>query len=76
MEVMNWPDDAFVPVANDENRQLMQQLQQLIETKENRAIHLKQLDQRVKLLTDHHQNAQADVIENLVNSEINNLRFP
>lgn len=66
MEVMNWPDDAFVPVANEENRQLMEQLQQQIQAKESRAIHLKQLDQRVKLITDHHQNAQADVIQNLV----------
>lgn len=66
MEMINWPDDAFVPVANDENRHLMEHLQQLIVKKENQENHLKQLDQRVKLLTDHYQNAQSDVLQNLV----------
>lgn len=63
---MHWPDDGFVPVANEENRRLMEQLQQLIEAKEIRATHLKQLDQRLTLLADHHKNAQADVVQNLV----------
>lgn len=66
MEMIDWPDDAFVPVANEENRKLMEHLQQLIETKENQGKHLKELDQRVKLLTDHYQNAQSDMLQNLV----------
>lgn len=66
MDVMQWSDDAFVPVANEENQNLMEQLRRLVEAKENRSIHLKQLDQRVKLLTDHHKNAEGDVVQNLV----------
>lgn len=75
MEMINWPDDAFVPVANDENRKLMEQLQQLIETKENQGNHLKQLDRRVKLLTEHYQNAQSDVLQNLVFIRKNIISF-
>lgn len=60
MESMGWPEDAFIPIANDENRQLMKSIEQQIEAKQMK------LSERVKLLKEHHQNAQNDVVQNLV----------
>lgn len=67
METMNWPEDAFVPIANEENRKLMDRLQQLLETKDNKANHLKQLNERTELLRAHYKDAETDINQNLVN---------
>lgn len=66
LETMGWPDDAFVPIANEENRQLMESIEQQMEAKQMKIRHRDQLNERVKLLRDHHRNAEAAIIENLV----------
>lgn len=66
METMKWPDDAFVPIANEENRKLMECLQDLMSEKYHRAEYYKRLSDRLFLLKDHHQNAQSDIVQNLV----------
>lgn len=66
METMGWPEDAFIPIANDENRKLMESIEQQMEAKRMKISHRDQLNERVKLLNDHHRNAETGIIENLV----------
>lgn len=66
METMGWPEDAFIPIANEENRKLMESIEHQMETKQRKISHLDQLNERVKLLRDHHRNAETGIIENLV----------
>lgn len=68
METMGWPEDAFIPIANDENRRLMQRIEEQIAAKNMKTEHRAQLDERVQLLRDHHQNTSAGIIQNLVRS--------
>lgn len=73
LDKMGWTDDAFVPVANEENRQLMQRIQQLIDEKSSKIHFNAQLKDRVKWLTGHRENTQADIQQNMVCSAINFL---
>lgn len=66
MEAMGWPEDAFIPIANEENRKLMESIEKQMEIKQMKISHRDQLNGRVKLLMDHHRTAEAAVIENLV----------
>lgn len=66
MGTMSWPEDAFMPIANDENRKLMESIEQQMEAKRMKTEHRDQLTERVKLLKEHHQNAQTGVVQNLV----------
>lgn len=66
MESMGWPEDAFMPIANDENRRLMESIEQEMEAKKMKTEHREQLTDRVKMLKDHFQNAQIGVVQNLV----------
>lgn len=66
MASMEWPEDAFVPIANEENRKLMEHLQNLSNDKIDKAKHLKQLAERLNLLRDHYHDAQADIAQNMV----------
>lgn len=68
METMGWPEDAFIPIANDENRRLMESIEQQIEAKRMKIHHRDQLKDRVKLLNDHHFNTESGIIENLVSA--------
>lgn len=66
LDSMGWPDDAFIPIANDENRRLLENIEQQMEEKKMKTFHLDRLVERVKLLNDHYQNAEIGVIQNLV----------
>lgn len=66
MQSLNWPDDAFMPIANDENRRLMNRMEELITAKDKKSKFLEQLEERVKWFSEHHQNAKADFTLNLV----------
>lgn len=66
METMGWPEDAFVPIANEENRKLMENIERQMEVNKMKISHRDQLNERVKLLRDHHRNAETGFIENLV----------
>ncbi|XP_031638654.1 coiled-coil domain-containing protein 39 [Contarinia nasturtii] len=65
METIGWPEDAFMPIANDENRRLMENIEQYMEAKKMKTQHRNQLTERVNMLKDHFQNAQNGVIQNL-----------
>lgn len=66
LDSMGWPDDAFIPIANDENRRLLENIEQQMEEKKMKTFHRDRLVERVKLLNDHYQNAEIGVIQNLV----------
>lgn len=66
MESMGWPEDAFMPIANNENRRFMESIEQEMEAKKMKTEHREQLTDRVKMLKDHFQNAQIGVVQNLV----------
>lgn len=66
METMGWPEDAFIPIANDENRRLMRQIEEQMEAKKMKTEHRVQLNERVNLLKEHHQNTEAGINQNLV----------
>lgn len=68
MGAMGWPDDAFIPIANDENRELMKSIEQKMEAKRIKIQHREQLTERVEMLRNHNQNAEAGVVQNLVRS--------
>lgn len=70
MEAMGWPEDAFIPIANEENRKLLESIEQQMEIKQLKISHRDQLNERVKLLRDHHHNAETGIIENLVRNVI------
>lgn len=75
METMGWPEDAFMPIANEENRILMQCIEEQMEAKKMKTEHRDQLTQRVKLIEDHHKNAQIGLAENLVREFLGILRI-
>lgn len=66
MDTLGWPKDAFIPIANEENRQLMEQMQNMLNAKEQKCKLYEQLQERVKWLEEHHKNAEADIQQNLV----------
>lgn len=66
METMGWPEDALIPIANEENRKLMESIEQQMEAQKMKISHRDHLNERVKLLRDHHRNAEIGITENLV----------
>lgn len=68
LESIGWPDDAFTPIANDENRQILEHIEHQMEEKTMKTSHRDQLTERVKLLKDHYQNAEIGVTQNMVNA--------
>lgn len=66
MEAMGWPEDAFMPIANEENRRLMQNIEKGMEVKKMKIEHRVQLNERVNLLNEHLQNTEAGIGQNLV----------
>lgn len=75
LDSMGWPDDAFLPIANDENRRLLENIEQQMEAKKMKTSHRDRLVERVKLLNDHLQNAEIGVIQNMVKELVNFLRW-
>lgn len=66
LETLDWPEDAFLPIANEVNRQLMESIEVNIETKKSKTEYRNQLIDRVNLLKEHHQHAESGVLQNLV----------
>lgn len=66
MQSMGWTDDSFIPFASDENKGLMDALQQLLRRKSDKSALNEQINERVKWLKEHFSNAHADVNQNLV----------
>lgn len=66
MALIGWNEKAFVPIANDENRQLMDAIRVLEHGKENKCGLKEQLGERVIWLKQHVENSQGDLQRNLV----------
>lgn len=66
MESMGWTDGTFVPIANDENKILMEQMQHLNEEKEHKVQLEQQFNDRFHRLTKNLVNTQQSINENSV----------
>lgn len=75
IEAMGWPEDAFMPIANDENRRLIESIEQEMEAKKMKTEHRDQLGERTKMLKDHFQRAQVGVIQNLVSCFLHTMEY-
>lgn len=74
LESIGWPEDAFMPIANDENRNLLESIEQQMKSKKMLIVHRDQLSERVELLNEHHQNAQIGLVQNLVRENRRSLK--
>lgn len=66
MQSMGWTDGSFVPIANDENKLLMEQMQHLTEQKEHKINLEKQFNDRFNRLTKNLGSAEQSIQENSV----------
>lgn len=66
MESMGWTDGTFVPIANDENKFLIEDMQRLSEQKEHKIQCEQQFNDRFNRLTKNLGNAQQSIQENSV----------
>lgn len=66
MESMGWTDGSFVPIANDENKFLMEQMQHLSEQKEHKIQSEQQFNDRFNRLTKNLGNTKQSIQENSV----------
>lgn len=66
MEEMGWTDGTFVPIANDENKLLMEQMQHIAEENEHKHQSEQQLNDRLQRLTKNLGNTQQSIQENSV----------
>lgn len=67
MEEMGWTDGTFVPIANDENRLLMEEMQHISEEKEHKVQLEQQFNDRLDRLTKNLGNTKQSIQENSVN---------
>lgn len=64
MESMGWTDGTFIPIANEENKLLMQQMQALLARKEVASNGHLQVEQRVRNLVERAKHANDDIGQN------------
>lgn len=70
MSSMGWTDGSFVPIANEENKLLMERLQHLTDEKEHQVQLEQQFTGRCERLTKNLANAQQSIQENSVKRKI------
>lgn len=58
-------DDTFAPIANDENRLLLKNMQQLMEQRDRKNGFHAQLGERVKCLQEHYRASEVEIDQNL-----------
>lgn len=63
---MGWTDGTFIPIANEENKSLMEAMQKLLNLKEDKSEANQELEQRYANLQNHIINAEQDIQQNLV----------
>lgn len=68
MESMGWNNGSFIPVANIENRNLMELIQELTKEKTDKLLLKNNLETRVNNLNAHLTNAEQEINQNLVSS--------
>lgn len=66
MESIGWNENAFAPIASDDNKLLMNAIRLLQEDKLRKSSHLEQLGGRVVWLKQHVENNHDDIQRNLV----------
>lgn len=66
MESMGWTDGTFIPIANEENKILMQSMQERLAEKESLSDRNQELDKRATNLKQHIVNSQSDILQNAV----------
>uniref|UniRef100_A0A1B0GH82 Coiled-coil domain-containing protein 39 n=1 Tax=Lutzomyia longipalpis TaxID=7200 RepID=A0A1B0GH82_LUTLO len=64
LEKMGW-DGTSIPVANEENRQLMEAINEMMREKEVKAIRVQDEDVRLKSLQNHFHSSEQEIVENL-----------
>lgn len=72
MLLLGWNEKAFVPIASEENRQLMDAIRQLQHERERQANAEEQLRDRVVWLKQHVDNSGSDIQRNLVCAQLDN----
>lgn len=70
MSSMGWTDGSFVPIANEENKMLMEQMQHRSDEKEHKVELERQLKDRLQRLTKNSGNTQQTIEENSVINEM------
>lgn len=66
MESMGWTDGSFIPIANEENKELMRLMGTYQVEKEKCAVEHQELGQRNAKLGEHLAHAHNDIVQNLV----------
>lgn len=66
MESIGWNENAFAPIASDDNKLLMHAIRLLQEDKLQKGSHVEQLGGRVVWLKQHVENNHDDIQRNLV----------
>lgn len=66
MESMGWTDGSFIPVANEENRKIMEEINQMMKNKENKFSESESMNFRVNNLGEHFKNTEEQIFQNLV----------
>lgn len=66
MQAMNWNSLSEIPMANEENRLLLNEIRLLEETKEETLEYQQQTEERLKKLHEHSKNAEITINHNLV----------
>lgn len=66
MESMGWTDGSFIPIANEENKELMLAMGHLQTEKEKHLIDQQSLVHRCGKLREHLAHANNDIVQNLV----------
>lgn len=66
MESMGWTDGSFIPVANEENRKIMEEINQMGKNKESKCSEAENMNFRVDNLGEHFKNTDEQIFQNLV----------
>lgn len=66
MESMGWTDGSFIPVANEENRKIMEEVNQMMKNKEVKFSEAENINFRVNNLGEHFKNTDEQIFQNLV----------
>ncbi|XP_075145186.1 coiled-coil domain containing protein 39 [Haematobia irritans] len=65
MQAMHWNSSSEIPMANEENRMILEEIRALHSKKEEALEYQQQTDERLKKLLDHTKNAEITISHNL-----------
>lgn len=68
MQAMHWNSASEIPMANEENRLILDEIRVLQEKKEETLEYQQQTEERLKKLYEHSKNAEVTINHNLVSS--------